>query len=213
MASFEAGGSQLFEESWVKYAEAPTGVYDTYISVDPAGFEEHKKKQTKNTRLDETAIAVVFVSPEGWHVADIIHGRWTLDETADKIFGAVLKYKPRAVGIERGIAQQALLSPLQDLMRRKSRFFNIELLTHGNQKKTDRIMWALQGRFEQGQITLAKADWNLRFLDQLFQFPNKLTHDDLVDALAYVDQLAIESYADEDELDDEYEYLDAIAGY
>jgi hypothetical protein len=31
--------------------------------------------------------------------------------------------------------------------------FRVEELTHGNKKKTDRIVWALQGRFEHGQIT------------------------------------------------------------
>lgn len=214
LASFEAGGSQLFKEEWIQYGELPeSGSYSTYIAVDPAGFEAHKRKQTKNTRLDQTAIAVVHVSREGWYIEDIICGRWTLDETAENIFKAVEKYQPSSVGIERGIAQQALLSPLQDMMRRRSRHFNIQLLTHGNQKKTDRIMWALQGRFEHGQITLARADWNLQFLDQLFQFPNSLTHDDLVDAVAYIDQLATESYGEEWDDEEDYEYLDAVAGY
>ena len=46
------------------------------------------------------------------------------------------------------------MSPLQDEMRRKSRLFVVDLLTHGNQKKTDRIAWALAGRFENGLIHL-----------------------------------------------------------
>ncbi len=80
-------------------------------------------------------------------------------------------------------------------MKRNGFFFNIEELTHGNQKKTDRIMWALQGRFEHGLIQIKRGDWNETFLDQLFQFPDQLTHDDLVDSLAYVDQLAKVAYA------------------
>jgi hypothetical protein len=46
----------------------------------------------------------------------------------------------------------------------------------------------------------------------LFQFPNPLVHDDLIDALAYVDQLAKVAYAIDYEEDD-YEYLDKYAGY
>lgn len=214
MASFEAQGSSLFEESWVRYEEEEPQAGDFYITVDPAGFEATKKKQTKNTRLDETAIAVVKVGPAGWWVAEIIHGRWTLEETADKIFAAVQKYKPISVGIEKGIAQQAILSPLNDRMRKHGRFFRIQLLTHGNQKKTDRIVWALQGRFENGFVSINTGDWNLKFLDQLFQFPNPLTHDDLIDALAYIDQLAIETYIGDDWIDDDdYEYLDDHTGY
>ena len=82
------------------------------------------------------------------------------------------------------------MSPLSDLMRKYNTFFRCEDLTHGNKKKTDRIMWALQGRFENGVISLNKGEWNMKFLDELFQFPNDLVHDDTVDALSYINQLA-----------------------
>jgi len=213
MASFEARGSEMFKEDWVKFAdEDAAGGGDYYIAVDLAGFEEVNKKRTKNTRLDETAIAVVKVNPHGWFVENIIYGRWTLDETAAKIFQAVRDYEPVSVGIERGIAKQAVMSPLMDLQKRHGTFFRVEELTHGNKKKTDRVMWALQGRFENGFVTLKKGEWNSRFLDQLFQFPDALTHDDLIDALAYIDQLAHVAYDYDYEVDD-YEILDVVSGY
>ena len=212
MASFEARGSEMFKEEWVQFTESPEEG-DYYISIDLAGFEEVNKKRTKNTKLDETAIAVVKVCQSGqWHVENIIHGRWELAETARKIFGVVRDYRPIATGIEKGIARQAVVSPLTDLMKRYGMFFRIDELTHGNRKKTDRVMWALQGRFENGFITLNKGNWNSRFLDQLFQFPDPLTHDDLVDALAYTDQLAKVAYSYDFEVDD-HEVLDAVTGY
>jgi predicted phage terminase large subunit-like protein len=211
MASFEARGSEMFREDWVQFGEEPE-VGDYYIAVDLAGFEEVNKKRTKNAKLDETAIAVVKVSPDGWYVDNIIYGRWSLDETATKIFQAVRDYRPISVGIERGIAKQAVMSPLMDLQKRYGTFFRVEELTHGNKKKTDRVMWALQGRFENGYVTLSKGEWNSRFLDQLFQFPDPLTHDDLIDALAYVDQLAQVAYHYDFEIDD-HELLDVVAGY
>jgi len=211
MASFEARGSEMFKEDWVEFGEEPDDA-QYYIAIDLAGFEEVNKKRTKNTKLDETAIAVVKVGTDGWFVENIIHGRWSLDETATKIFQAVRDYEPISVGIERGIAKQAVMSPLTDLMKQYGRFFRVEELTHGNKKKTDRVMWALQGRFENGQIQLKKAEWNNRFMDQLFQFPDPLTHDDLVDALAYIDQLAKVAYTYEFEIDD-HEVLDIVAGY
>ena len=212
MASFEARGSEMFKEDWVKFGEDSSGEGDYYIAVDLAGFEEVNKKRTKNTKLDETAIAVVKVNPNGWFVENIIYGRWTLDETAAKIFQAVRDYEPVSVGIERGIAKQAVMSPLMDLQKRHGTFFRVEELTHGNKKKTDRVMWALQGRFENGFVTLKKGEWNSRFLDQLFQFPDALTHDDLIDALAYIDQLAHVAYDYDYEVDD-YEILDIVSGY
>jgi len=211
MASFEARGSEMFKEEWVKFGETPE-IGDYYISIDLAGFEDVSKKRTKNSKLDESAIAVVKVNENGWHLENIIHGRWDLAETARKIFEAVRDYRPISVGIERGISKQAVMSPLMDLMKQRGRFFVVEELTHGNRKKTDRIMWALQGRFENGQITLGKGEWNSRFLDQLFQFPDPLTHDDLVDAFAYTDQLAKVAYSYDFEIDD-LEVLDAVTGY
>ncbi len=212
MASFEAQGSEVFKEEWIEFDEEEPDVGDYFIAIDLAGFEDLTSTGKKNKRLDNTAISVVKVNEQGWWVDEIISGRWTLDKTAETIFNVVAKYQPVAVGIERGIAKQAVMSPLTDLMKMRGKFFRVEELTHGNKKKTDRIIWALQGRFENGLIKLNKGDWNAQFLDELFQFPNKLVHDDLIDSLAYIDQMAQVCYTYEYEEDD-WEVLDPIAGY
>jgi len=212
MASFEALGSEIFKEDWIQFGEEPD-VGDYYIAVDLAGFADvAKAKSARAKRLDNTSIAIVKANEEGWYVADILFGRWDIKKTAKKIFDAVDKYKPVAVGIEKGALKNAVLPYLTDIMKSRQRFFRVEELTHGNQKKTDRIVWALQGRFENGVVTLAEGPWNTEFLDELFQFPNPLVHDDLVDALAYIDQLAKVAYYYDYE-DDDFEILDEISGY
>jgi len=214
MASFEAIGSEIFKEEWVTFDEEEPEIGDYYIAVDLAGFSDVGSiSKGQSSRLDSTAISIVKVNEDGWWVAEVIYGRWDLNSTAEQIFDAVEFYKPVAVGIERGIAKQAVMSPLIDLQKRKQRFFRVEELTHGNKKKTDRIVWALQGRFENGYITLNRGDWNSEFCDQLFQFPNPLVHDDLIDSLAYIDQLAKVPYHYEDFDFDDFEMLDPIAGY
>lgn len=213
MASFEALGSEIFKEDWIQFSNEEPETGDYYIAVDLAGFADVAANATgKAKKLDSTAIAVVKANEDGWWVAKIIHGRWDIKETARKIFEAVRDYQPIAVGIEKGALRNAVLPYLTDLMKQGQRFFRVEELTHGNKKKTDRIVWALQGRFEHNNITLAEGDWNTEFLDQLFQFPTPLVHDDLVDALSYVDQLAKVSYYYEYEEDD-FEVLDLISGY
>jgi phage terminase large subunit-like protein len=211
-AKFEAKDSELFKDEWLQWAEDSPVEGDYYIACDLAGFES-VGGSSKSSRLDETAIAVVKVGPEGWWVENIIHGRWDLLETTRRIFDAVTLYKPVSVGIEKGIAQQAVMSPLQDLMKQRNRFFRLELLTHGNKRKTDRIVWALQGRLENKRVWLKKGDWNATFMDQLFQFPSKLTHDDLIDALAYIDQLAEMAYPSAYTDLDDWEALDITTGY
>jgi len=212
MASFEALGGELFKEDWVKFSENEPERGDYYIAIDLAGFEDEGAKKVKNKRLDNTAISVVKVNEDGWYVQEIIYGRWDVKETAKKIFDAVKKYEPVATGIEKGIAKQAVMPYLSDIMRRTQTFFRVDELTHGNKKKTDRIVWSLQGRFENGYVKLNKGEWNSEFLDQLFQFPNPMVHDDLVDSLSYIEQLAKVSYVTDFEEDD-YEMLDAVAGY
>jgi predicted phage terminase large subunit-like protein len=210
MASFEAQGGELFKEEWVKFdEEEPEGDY--FIAIDLAGFAD-ESKGSKSKRLDDSAIAIVKTSGTGWYVKDIVFGRWTVEETAKKIFAAVKKYEPVSIGIEKGIAKQAVMPYLSDIMRRTQTFFRVEELSHGNKKKTDRIVWALQGRFEHGQIVLNKGEWNIQFLDQLFQFPNTLVHDDLIDALSYIEQLSKQSYVTDYE-EEEFEPMDALSGY
>ena len=213
MASFEALGSEIFKEEWVEFDTEEPDDGDFYIAVDLAGFADVQHAATSRARkLDQTAISVVKASPDGWWVADIIYGRWDIKKTAAKIFNAVEKYRPVSIGIEKGALKNAVLPYLTDIMKAKQRYFRVEELTHGNKKKVDRVVWGLQGRFENGQVKLNEGEWNTEFCDQLFQFPNPLVHDDLVDSLAYIDQLAkVSYYVDYEE--DEYEVLDPITGY
>ena len=213
MASFEALGSEIFKENWVAFNNEEPEVGDYYIAVDLAGFADVASNATgKSKKLDNTAISIVKVNEHGWWVADIIFGRWDIKKTAKKIFEAVEHYQPISVGIEKGALRNAVIPYLTDLMKSGNRFFRVEELTHGNKKKVDRVVWALQGRFEHGKIELAEGEWNTTFLDELFQFPNPLVHDDLVDSLAYIDQLAkVSYYVDYEE--EEFEIIDPIAGY
>jgi predicted phage terminase large subunit-like protein len=214
MSSFEAASRDLFKPEWVEFDEEEPKDGRYFIAVDLAGFiNVDKESGNKNKKLDETAIAVVKVHQEGWWVADILHGRWDIEETCNQIIRAVVKYEPTAVGIEKGSLKNATMPYLTDLMRKYNRYFRIDEVTHGNQKKTDRIVWALQGRFENSKVKLNFGDWNNEFIDQLVNFPNSQLHDDLVDALAYIDQIQVVDYFVEYE-EDEYEPMDAeITGY
>lgn len=106
----------------------------------------------------------------------------------------------------------AVLPYLEDYMREFGRYYTPTPLTHGQTKKTDRIQWAIQGRAERGKIRLVKGDWNQWWLDQAADFPDPLSHDDGIDAVAYVDQLIPTVYVDPGNFE-EWEPLDMIAGY
>lgn len=212
-ANFNNAGQEIFKEEWLKTGPEPQ--YGSYVvAVDLAGFEEvGKNPGAAKSRLDESAIAIVKVTDTGeWWVNKIIHGRWDIRETAAKILLTIRDYQPIAVGIERGALKNAVLPYLNDLMRKNSIYAHVTDLTHGNKRKQDRIAWALQGRLEHGRITFNEEEEWQEAWDQIAMFPTAGLHDDLVDALSYVDQLAITSYQQDYE-DDEYETLDIISGY
>lgn len=212
MSSFEAAASEIFKEEWIKFQteEPEDGTY--FIAVDLAGFEDVMKQQgNKKSRLDETAIAIVKVDTTGWWVKEIQYGRWDVRECAVRILKAARDVRATVVGIEKGSLKNAVSPYLMDLMKRLGFFPRIEDVTHGNQKKTDRIVWSLQGRFEHGRIKLNKGGWNEKFVEQLMNFPDTRVHDDLIDALSYIDQIAITSYYSEAEVGD-YEVFDETTG-
>jgi len=213
LSSFNNAGAGLFKEEWIKFGDEPE-IGSWYIAVDLAGFEDvAKSANATKKRLDQSAIAVVKVTDDGiWFVDKIEAGRWDIQTTALNILKNIREYEPLAVGIERGALKNAVLPYLSDLMRKNNCYAHILDLTHGNKKKVDRIVWGLQGRFEHGRVILnAEEDFD-EFVDQLLMFPTSNVHDDLVDALSYIDQLAVTSYSiDNDE--DEWQALDVVSGY
>ena len=215
LASFQAASRDIFKEEWIQYGneedEPEDGRY--YIAVDLAGFVSvDKEAGNKNRKLDETAIAIVRVHQEGWWIKEIRHGRWDIQKTCKEIFKAVQNYMPHKIGIEKGSLKNAAAPYLNDLMRENNMYFRIEDLNHGNRRKSERIVWSLQGIFENGKVILERGAWNTPFLDQLVNFPNSQLHDDLVDALAYIQQIAQVDVYFED-VDEEYEALDMVSGY
>jgi len=211
MASFQTMEGAIFKEEWLKFSEHPPQG-DTFIAVDPAGFEA-VLGETKKKHLDNTAIAVVTVDDEGrWFVRKIDYGRWDVRETAVRILMAVRTHKPLMVGIEKGSLQRALMPYLTDLMRKNAQYAHIEAIQIGGGSKTNRITYNLQGLFEHGRITLnSREKWD-RFKVEYMAFPSTKAHDDLIDALSLVANLVTTSYGRQ-EVDDDFDVLDDIAGY
>lgn len=180
LASFDTMGTDIFKEQWLKYGKEPK-VGSWYIACDLAGFEEvGKSAANSKKRLDQTAIAVVKVTDEGkWWVRKIEFGRWDIRETAVRILKNIREFKPLMVGIERGTTMNAVMPYLSDLMRKNNVFAHIHALSHNNQKKEDRVIWALQGMFEHGRVILNDDEDFGEFKDQLLMFPTKGVHDDL----------------------------------
>ena len=213
-ASFVSFTGGIFKQEWIKYDSEEPSEGNFVIAVDPAGFEKvEKERGLKGSKLDETAISIVKINSDEWWVKDILHGRWNIKETATKILQAAIENQATIVGIESGALKNAILPYLEDEMRAQNRWVVITDVTHGGKKKADRITWSLQGRMEHGKISFNKGDWNRGFESQLLEFPTSGTHDDMVDSLAYIDQVSVADFMHTIELDDDWQPEDDIAGY
>ena len=214
-ASFATAQGSVFNSRWWEISDTAPVDADYYIAVDLAGFTNSGTLTRKELKIrDETAIAIVKVGIEGWYVKEIRHGQWDVRRTALEIMAAYRDYRPVALGIERGMAKNAVMPYLEDEMRRLNCFYVVHELTHGNNKKADRIRWALQGRAEKGRIKLADDDaWTKRFIKQASDFPSSLAHDDLLDAVSYIDQLAQTMYLDPSRIEFEQPVIEDAIGW
>lgn len=232
LASFDTASSDVFRQEWVKRAEkAPTRERkgakngereeipgDWYVAVDIGSLAGHETAVGyQQKRLDQTAIAVVKVCEDGtWWVRDVYLGRWTEDETVRRIAEAVESCQPVAIGIEKGALFNVVAPKVRAELHRRRRMAQITPLTHDNTSKVHRITWALQGKMEHGRLVFREAEWNREVEDQLFNFPSPQIHDDALDALAYIDQLAKDRNwfnVDEVEMESNWVPVDPMIGY
>lgn len=229
-ASFVSGGGAVLKPDWFEVITKLPGVEqntlrdvsghhiatssqidgNVYITVDLAGFiKAHGNKKLKS---DHTVIATTLVTPEAWYILDIQYGHWDTREVALRIMRSVAKNPGCRLGIEQGALMHAIGPYLEDEMRRFNRYVTPEPLKHGGASKTDRITGSLQGRAERGRIKLLEGPWNEEFLSEAADFPDPLSHDDLLDAVSYVDQLAVTNYMTDADYE-EWEPLDLESGY
>lgn len=220
-ASFNSGGGIILPEKHWKFSNQPNDA-DCYIAIDLAGFSNTgslKKGQLK--MLDEHSITIAMVNQEGWWIKEIIHGQWDVRETAVQIIKAYRDNRPIKLGIEKGMAKNAVTPYLDDEMKRYNRYFTVWDLAHGGKHKADRIKWALQGRLEKGRLALNNdlesgscPGWQRKLIEQGNDFPSPLSHDDMLDSTAYIDQLAnVVYYEIDEEATNTWEPIDYVAGF
>jgi len=180
---------QVFKREMFRYFNPTTFSHSgmsVYTTVDWA----YSEKSTSDFR----AITTVAVnSDHHWFVLDIKYGRWDVDTMVEKLFETVQKYKPIFVGIEQGAYKAAIQPFIIKEMPKRNIWFAIKELV-ADKKKTLRIN-QIQPRFVAGTVWFAEnASWLTELEAELLGFtmskPMSL-HDDLIDSLAYMEQIAI----------------------
>jgi predicted phage terminase large subunit-like protein len=175
-----------------------------YISVDLAISERDT--------ADYTAIAVIGVNENNhWFLIDGCYGRYKPDDTIDKIFMYVAKYRPYSVVLEKVAFQMAMKTFIYNEQVKRGLFFGVDMIsrpTHKNSKLT--VLKSFQPIVEMGRFWIPE-DIMENFTEELLQEMSMITvdkilakHDDLIDAisqLTLIDIIASTSIKDETGLD------------
>ena len=146
---------------------------------------------------DFTALAVVAVNQEGtWFVLEIAYGRWMPPEALDKLFEVVRRWRPCQVTIEGGIFKRFFEPIIHNEMAVRNVFFQTTTVSNraggvGNAKLV-RIK-ALAPRVRAGKLWFVEgASYVDELKTEMAGIANdaiKSIHDDLIDALAFGEQV------------------------
>lgn len=159
-------------------------------AIDP----NNKKKKGS----DFTAGMVVALTTSGdWFIIDMYHDILNPGQQVDLLFKVDDDHEPDLLGLEE-VGKEAIKYMLIQRMRKENHFFKITELSPRGVAKEDRIR-RLIPRFEYGTIffpvSLIKGrsygvakDIVEELEDELARFPSG-QHDDLIDALAYIEDL------------------------
>lgn len=151
-----------------------------FITIDPAV----KEKDT----ADYTGTVINWVDTDSnWHIK-AERSRMNSAKLIEHIFDLWKTYKPDGIGIEETTFMSAIYPFLELEMKRRNVFPIIYPLKHGGREKNLRIR-GLIPRYEAG--TIFHIDGECKPLEEEeLRFP-KGKHDDVVDALAYMDQIVV----------------------
>lgn len=171
---------QTFKKEWFKYFEVLPRKLTTFIFIDPALSEADSS--------DNTGVVVVSIDEKkDWFVRYASRHRLSPTKLISFVFEIAKEYDPQGIGIEEVAYQKVLLYNLDEEMRRR----NIVLPVKGIKPPTDKTkqmrILSLVPRFEWNHIFLSSGLTDLEL--ELLQFPRG-SHDDVIDALAYVEWIS-----------------------
>lgn len=173
-------GEQDFKKDWLKYYDELPERKNTFCFIDPAISQEDD--------ADFTAVVIIDVDVNNdWYLRAAKRYKITATKILGLIFQIYEKFKPKMIGIESVAYQKALFHFLKEEMRRRNTYIPVHDYHPGTEKtKEDRIR-GLVPRFEWGNIFIARGLDD--FEDEYLKFP-RARHDDLMDALASVQEIA-----------------------
>lgn len=172
-------GEQTFKKEWLKYYKHLPETKYTFAFIDPAISEQKSS--------DFTALVVVDTDPDGsWYVRNATRFKINPTQMVELIFRVNDQFKPLVIGFEDVSFQRAILHMLDQEMKRRQVTIPVTGIKPDRAKTKEMRILGLVPRFEWGRIFLSQGLNDLEL--EYSQFPRG-SHDDLLDALAYLNAI------------------------
>lgn len=170
-----------------------------FVTIDSAQGAEMKRKGKSNDP-DPVGITVVDIDfDNNWYVVYARKMYLNAPQLIDQIFWLWETFKPVKMGVEK-LSFDYQVKPYLLIKSNETGIYPIvEELRHGGKNKEDRIRGALMGRLANNKIWFLKdatddTDGEDGLRQQLYDFP-VAKHDDISDALAYIDQIGFRPFS------------------
>lgn len=182
--------ARSFDPEWLRFYTSIPKVRKCVTAIDPA--------ISQKKHGDYSAIVTVATSSDrDRYVVDARRGRWGIDELIDQVFEVYRSWGPVRIGLETVVFQKALLWPFREAMRREDTILPMTELRPSSRVSKEARIQALHEFFANGSLWLNRAHVDL--LAELRGWP-AITHDDMLDALAYAMQMLVYPAKAEEEL-------------
>jgi predicted phage terminase large subunit-like protein len=173
--------TSTFRPEWLKYWDILPEGMAVFIAIDPVPPPSERERATGCKNKDFEAIAVVGAFGGQRFLLDYSLSRGHTPEwTVTEFFRLVDKWHPLKAKIEGVAYQRTLKWLLEQEMKKRGRFIQIDAVTD-RRKKAHRITQAFSGVASNGMFAIHQT--HREFYEQFVSYPN-VAHDDLLDAVA-----------------------------
>lgn len=171
-----------FQKSMFRYSKHPPAHEGMTVCI--AGDLAIGQKQTN----DWTVFAVAGMDYQGQiYILDIVRFRGDTHRIVETALDLCKKYNPALLGFEKGQIEMAIMPQLRRRMHERKQYPTLatgDKALNPNKDKPARAR-PLQGRMQQGMVYFAEEPWLEDLHHEFLRFPQG-THDDIVDAVAWV---------------------------
>ncbi len=198
-------GKAFFQEYMLEVVDDDDAVFskDNFTYYEAGDIQKHLSSMnvftsvdlaiSKEDYADYTVITTIAVNSDNhWFILNQDVSKSTMNETVNRLFGQISKYRPQLLVLETVAYQMAFKQQVEAEMMRRNSFTRIE--TTKKMKKELKIM-SLQPRYTQQSVHHPKGEysWIKDLEEQLVMFrpEGALTkHDDQIDCLSMLNEYA-----------------------